>query len=602
MDSLKKLYGIFRPEERRRLVGLGVVILLMALLELAGLASVMPFISLVSRPEIVHENKWLQWFYEAFNFQSTDALLVTTGTIVLILFTTVNIIAVFSVWLQYHFAKSVEHSLATRLLSTYASQEYVHFLMRNSSEMGKQVLTEVNQFINGVLTPMLAMISRVVVSLFVIVLIVIVDPLLAGIVIGLIGGVYSLIYLLTRKYLKWWGKERIKKTEYCFHLANELLMGIKTVKIHNKEDYYVGKFAVESKRLRLLQARQPVISTAPRYVIETLVFGGVIVAILYLLGTGGNLVALLPTFSLYALAGYRLLPYMQAIFKSASSIKYNFPLIDLLHTDLKQVGSRQPLLLPEQRGFKEGDISFTGAIELLNLSFRYPTAEENALRSINLRINRGEKIAFAGSTGSGKTTLADIILGLLTPGSGKLTVDGTPIHSGNVRSWRKLIGYVPQEVVLFDSSVKNNIALGEEEEDIDMQRVVEAASMANIHDFISNEMPYSYDTEVGERGVRLSGGQRQRIGLARALYRQPQVLVLDEATSALDGVTEDAVMQEIERIPHDVTMIIIAHRLATVRACDTIYMMERGEIVAFGDYYDLIERNATFREMAKLTI
>ncbi|MEM8484859.1 MAG: ATP-binding cassette domain-containing protein, partial [Bacteroidota bacterium] len=243
---------------------------------------------------------------------------------------------------------------------------------------------------------------------------------------------------------------------------------------------------------------------------------------------------------------------------------------------------------------------FTRDITLSGISFKYPEAEEKALDQLQLQIQKNQCIAFVGTTGSGKTTLVDIITGLLQPGAGSIKVDGVPLDAGNRRAWQNLIGYVPQEVALYDDTVARNIAFGSADEDIDMERVATVCRIANIDSFIAGELPEGYHTRVGERGVRLSGGQRQRLGLARALYKQPEVLVLDEATSALDGITEEAVMAGITAAIAGVTTIMIAHRLDTVKACDTIYMLENGRIASHGTYAELIQKNAVFRRMSRI--
>jgi ABC-type multidrug transport system fused ATPase/permease subunit len=243
-------------------------------------------------------------------------------------------------------------------------------------------------------------------------------------------------------------------------------------------------------------------------------------------------------------------------------------------------------------------LRLTQKIQLTKVSYRYPSASQLALKSIDLIIHAHSTVGFVGATGSGKTTLVDVILALLEPQEGILTVDGQPITLANCRQWQRIIGYVPQQFYLADDSVAANIAFGMNVKDIDQKAVERVAKIANLHEFVTNDLPQGYATTVGERGVRLSGGQRQRIGIARALYHNPQVLILDEATSALDNLTEQAVMEAVNNLGHEITIIMIAHRLSTVRQCDQIYLLDRGELKASGTYEILKQQNEQFKKLS----
>jgi ATP-binding cassette, subfamily B, bacterial PglK len=330
----------------------------------------------------------------------------------------------------------------------------------------------------------------------------------------------------------------------------------------------------------------------PRFALEAIAFGGMLLLILYLMARSGSFAGALPIIALYAFAGYRLMPALQQIYDAFTQLRFAGPALDALHQDLSslqaadaQHGPLSPLLL-------------TQAIELNQVSYRYPNAPHPALKGIDLTIPAHSTVGFVGATGSGKTTMVDVILGLLEPQEGHLSVDGLPITAAKRRQWQRAIGYVPQHIYLADDSVAANIAFGVNPKDIDPQAVERAAKIANLHEFVVNDLPQSYATTVGERGVRLSGGQRQRIGIARALYHNPQVLILDEATSALDNLTEQAVMEAVNNLGHDITIILIAHRLSTVRQCDQIYLLERGEVKAGGTYEELAASNQQFKAMA----
>jgi ATP-binding cassette subfamily C protein len=301
--------------------------------------------------------------------------------------------------------------------------------------------------------------------------------------------------------------------------------------------------------------------------------------------------------SLFALAGYRLLPALSKASNGAAQLSHHLPVIDAVYSDMRDD------LQPEQthNGSDGDELEFLRHIQLNGVGFRYKTTNADVISGIDLTVPKGAKVALTGSTGSGKSTLIDIMVGLLLPVEGTFSVDGTPITLNNVERWRRKVAYVPQEEFLYDDTIANNIAFGVPPQQIDMGRIRDSARIAQIDEFISSELPDGYDTRVGERGVRLSGGQRQRIGLARAFYRQPEVLLLDEATSGLDGITEEAIMSTLRDELPTLTVIIIAHRLSAVKFCQRIYVLDGGRIIAAGNYYDLLASNENFKQMVELT-
>jgi len=313
--------------------------------------------------------------------------------------------------------------------------------------------------------------------------------------------------------------------------------------------------------------------------------------VLYLIAQSGSFASAMPIIALYAFAGYRLMPALQQIYGAVTQLRFAGPALDALHADLM-------ILQPAHPNPSQDDIVLKQAITLNDVQYRYPNAPQLALKNLSLTIPAKSTVGLVGTTGSGKTTTVDLILGLLEAQQGTLEVDGQVITEHNRRPWQRAIGYVPQQIYLADDTVAANIAFGVNAKDIDQHAVERAAKIANLHDFVASELPQQYQTTVGERGVRLSGGQRQRIGIARALYHNPQVLILDEATSALDNLTEQAVMEAVHNLGHEITVILIAHRLSTVRQCDRIYLLERGEVRTSGTYDELIASNQQFAAMA----
>jgi ATP-binding cassette, subfamily B, bacterial PglK len=383
-----------------------------------------------------------------------------------------------------------------------------------------------------------------------------------------------------------------------------------------RESYFFDRFSKESYIVSKSFALKAVIGQLPRYGFEVIAFGGILLIVLYFLLAQREIDQIVPVLSLYTFAGYRILPSLQTIFNKATGIRYSIPSLDILYRDLSHLQSNNPNfrifknVLDTGRTSKKAaqdkemafPITLQSGIQLQNINFAYGRDPGNALifSNLNLFIPANTTIGFAGTTGSGKTTLVDIILGLLVAHQGNLIVDNHIIDHENVSQWQKNIGYVPQDIYLTDASIIKNIAFGVDENTIDQQAVISVSKIANIHDFITNELPDGYETVVGERGVRLSGGQKQRIGIARALYHDPQVLILDEATSALDGVTEDSIMQAINKLSRKKTIILIAHRLSTLKDCDQIYLLSKGKVVAHGSYDYLIEGNRYFKEIRAL--
>jgi ABC-type multidrug transport system fused ATPase/permease subunit len=312
---------------------------------------------------------------------------------------------------------------------------------------------------------------------------------------------------------------------------------------------------------------------------------------LYLMAQSGSFASALPIIALYAFAGYRLMPALQQIYGALTQLRFAGPALDALHKDLMS-------LQPAGPNTQQPAMPLTQAITLNNIVYCYPNAATPALKGISLTIPAKSTVGLVGATGSGKTTTVDLILGLLDAQEGALAIDGQPITDHNKRAWQRAIGYVPQQIYLADDTVAANIAFGIEPEQIDQTAVEKAAKIANLHEFVISDLPRGYATTVGERGVRLSGGQRQRIGIARAMYHNPQVLILDEATSALDNLTEQAVMEAVHNLGHEITIILIAHRLSTVKECDTIFLLEKGELKGRGRFEELAHTSEHFRAMA----
>lgn len=589
--TITKIYELLTPDERVRAGLLLVMILITAFLDMVSVASIMPFMAVLMNPEVVESNRWLALAYSRSGFVDHRDFLFFLGLFVAAALIVSIVFKALMQWALFHFSGMCAHSLACRLLKGYLSLPYTCFLNRNSADLGKSILSETGHVVGGILNPLMQLLAQGTVALFLIFLLVWADTVLAITVALVLGGTYSLVYLAIRHYLTGIGADRVMANRERFQVIQEALGGIKEVKIFGREKSFFSRFVQPSFRFAKHQVNNQIAGLMPRYVLEIVAFGGILLMALYLFKTHGDVNHVLPLLALYAFAGYRLLPALQQLYQHAVKIRFSQPALESLSRDINEYqhiedeGQDAARLIPDK------------AIILKNITFRYPSAPAPALKSMNLEIPVRTAVGLVGSTGSGKTTSVDIILGLLRPETGGLLVDDTPIAPDNVRAWQRSLGYVPQQIYLADDTVAANIAFGIPPEEIDQAAVERAARIAALHQFVTNELPNGYQTMVGERGVRISGGQRQRIGIARALYHDPAVLIFDEATSALDNLTEKAVMSAINNLRRAKTIIIVAHRLTTVQHCDLIVLLEQGEIKASGTYEELLEKNERFREM-----
>ena len=478
------------------------------------------------------------------------------------------------------------------MCNSYLLQPYSYFLKKSSSDFGKNILNEVGRCITSLVIPAMNTLSRVLVVIMLVIMLLFVDAAITLITVFILGGSYVIIFYLLRRRLHQIGELSSKSIFNRFKIINETFSGIKYIKLRGMENKFLNSFLKPSKNLADYSIESSSISILPKYLLETLAFGSIIVILLYNLLGGGNANEVIPILSVYAFAGYRLMPALQQIYGGMTAVKYNMPALQLIINDLKECDNNN-----NSKKETVGSIAFKNSLYLESINFRYEGTKKNILTNLNLEIQCRTTVGIVGSTGSGKTTLVDIILGLLTQNSGKIFVDNIQINSDNIACWQEHLGYVPQSIFLTDDTIERNIAFSLSDNEIDSNKIKKASKIAELDSFI-NELPDKYKTYVGERGVRLSGGQRQRIGIARALYNNPNLLVFDEATSSLDGVTENAIVDAIHNLSNKKTIIMIAHRLSTVKECDIIYVLENGSIVDSGKYDELISGNEYFKKVA----
>ncbi len=587
---LRQINSLFNLRERKQLAILSVALVVRAGVEMIGVGSIAPFMSVVADPSVVQSNAYLSAAYEALGFSSTTGFLTALGVAVVAMLAVSNAISALTTWGMLRFSYGTHHRISNRLLRGYLAQPYSVFVESNSAAFSKTLLTEVLTVIQGVLTPVLTIMGRSLVVVALVGLLIVLDPMLALVIVLVLGGAYVGLYLLIRTKQRRLGQERVAANQERFKTTAEAFGGIKDVKVLGREAAFAARFEPASWSFSTSTASNLTISLLPRYLLETISFGGIVLIVLLYLQAGEGLSHILPTISLYAFAGYRLMPELQQLFGSVASIRFHRAALDDLTADLSRIppAAPAPVSLP---------LPFTDAVRFEDVTFRYTGADGPALDSLSLTIPRNQTIGLAGASGSGKTTLVDLLLGLYIPQGGRILVDDVPLTTETIRGWQKQVGYVPQHIFLSDDTLSHNIAFGVLPSKVDPARVEQAARIAHLHDFILT-LENGYRTVVGERGVRLSGGQRQRIGIARALYHDPEVLVLDEATSALDGGTEGAVMEAIQALAGRKTIVIIAHRLSTIRNADLIYVLNQGVVQDQGTYDVLELRSAAFRALA----
>lgn len=600
LERFRQFLGLLLPAEKRRLALLMVGITIMGLVDVLGVSSILPFMAVLAKPELVISTSALGRVYEFLGFSTVNRFMFFLGVLALCAVTFSNLFSFLVSRAILRFSYALGHSLSGRLLDGYLGQPYTFFLGRNSSNLAVNVYGEVVGVIHGVVAPAMQVVARCVVTLFILILVVIVEPLLASIFVLFLGGAYGVLFRIVRHRVSALGESSQKANQTRYRLSIEAFAGIKDLRLLGHEHYYYDRINAASLEHSRHQASHQLIAMLPRYALESIAFGAMLLLVLYLLAVRKDISHALPLMALYAFTAYRLLPAFQLIFASMSQIRFNLPSFDIVSRELAFTRASGASFAANRKPGNTPTLKLMKRIVMEKVAYTYPESGQPVLNNISLNIKKNTTIGLVGMTGAGKTTLVDIILGLLTPVDGTLKIDDTVITADNVRAWQTNLGYVPQQIFLSDDTIARNIAFGVPDDVIDMARVEQAARIANLHDFITNSLPDRYFSLIGERGVKLSGGQRQRIGIARALYHDPEVLVMDEATSALDGMTEDAIIEAIRSLAHRKTIILIAHRLTTVQDCDVIYMLDEGRIVDQGTYTELIERSVSFRAMARV--
>ncbi len=569
---IDKINYIFTKKDKAKMVLLLIAVVLGSFLELAAVAIFSPFIDIIVNPaEIADSKLWLA-IYQSISFSGTEYFMAFMAGCIIIIYVVKNIYIMLEKNAIYRFSYRIQRTISTQLLKAYMKEPYTFHLNKNISVLQRSMQEDTDQFAKGIIHIM-EMIAEVCVCGAIGLYLFSVSQSITIIIAGLLVVCLAVFSFISKRYSGQWGRESQQYKSKIYQWMNQSLGGIKEIKVLNREkcfiDHYDGYFAGYVRVLRLNR----LIGVVPKYIIEMVCMAGLLLAVIIKIffGQKSNMAEFVPQLAVFAVAAFRLLPSVGRINEHLSAVLYAMPSVDLIYNDLKEVDR-----LEVKESKRDDTWKFKEKIEVKNITYSYPDGDVNVIENASFSIGRGQTVAFIGTSGAGKSTMVDILLGLLSPSQGKIYADGMNIYK-NLSTWQKEIGYIPQVIYLSDDTIRNNVAFGVREEEVNEEAVIHALQQAQLYDFVEN-LPEGMDTFVGDRGVRLSGGQRQRIGIARALYHDPEILVLDEATSALDNDTESAVMEAIENLKGQKTILIIAHRLTTIKNADVIYEVNGGKV------------------------
>ena len=568
--TLRKTFLILSRRERWQLALVTLLMVAQAAAEVSGIASIAPFLAVLGNPQVVRTNRHVAWIYDRSGFNSPQDFLLALGVAAFVVLSLASGFRAAVSYARARYANARRHTLSHKLLQKYIRQPYGFFLRNNSSALSTTILSEVDLYIANALMAAMQLFSYGLVAGAIVALLLAVSLNLALIVAGTLGLAYGLIYWSIAATADRIGRGRKQVNAARYQVTAEILGGVKELKVLGREQAYMDAYEWPSLRFSRVQTQYQTLTDLPRYLVEIIGFCTLFGIVIYMMRQHADLGHALPVVGLYAFAAYRLLPAAQNIYASFATLRFSRAAVDTLYDEVHDYDPAATVARDESR------LALRQSIVFENVRFRYEGAERDALAHVNLTIPAHSAIGIVGATGAGKTTLVDLLLGLLAPDGGRILVDGVALDAAIMPAWQNAIGYVPQQIFLADASVLRNIAFGIQEKAIDRAAAMAAAKLAQLDAFVTGELPQGYDTMVGERGVRLSGGQRQRIGIARALYHDPDILLLDEATSALDGETEEDLMRALDGLAGKKTIIMIAHRRNTLRRCDHIVTVANG--------------------------
>ena len=592
----RKLSYLLTRREKRNGVILFALMILGALFEVVGVGAIPAFVGVISMPERLLEFTSVRVVYDFLGMESPQDMVLWSALGLIVIFTLKNLYLAFMAYIRARYTSNRQVTISNRLFRAYLHSAYTFHLQRNTAELLRNTNSEAGAITGGVLLPMMSLLMEACVLVFIFVLLFVVEPLVTLITFGVFGTITVLFYRVTREKITEYAKEEQYHRKQSVQAVNQGLGGFKDARILGREQFFLNSYQ-ESTWFKAKAARfKAVISALPRLFLETMAVAGMLGVSALLVAQDRPLETVVPTLTLLGVAIVRLMPSFTKIAGDFTALKWGQRALDVVYDDIVALDSAERELKKRRSSDHREPLVFAREIRLDGLSYHYPGSDEQALRDITLSIPHHASVGFVGPSGAGKTTIVDVVLGLLTPTEGRVLVDDVDIQD-RLPAWQRKIGYIPQHIYLTDDTVRRNVAFGMDDDEIRDEAVWDAIDAAQLRELIES-LPEGLGTMVGERGVRLSGGQRQRIGIARALYHKPEVLVMDEATSALDNQTERLIVDALEQLQGQHTMIVIAHRLSTVRNCDTLFMLDHGRLVAAGSYDELMASSNEFQQMA----
>jgi ABC-type multidrug transport system fused ATPase/permease subunit len=594
---IKQLWYILTPQERMEGAILLCAMVIGAFLETVTIGIVIPFIAVLRDPELLSKVQPMQPLLSNLNISEPQQLFFILGPALIALFAlkTGYLILLYR-WL-FHYAMRKHVDLARQLLAGYLSAPYTLHVQRNSSELIRVTTRSVEDFTSGFMVNLLIVLGELLVLVALTSLLMIVEPLATLGALVVLAAPAALVYRSTQHRLGASGRNAEQSFGLMLQWAEQAISSVKEIVITGRRSFFIDQHSYHVQRFTDSLRSLTFLSAVPRFAIDTLAVSAVLAIAAILLARGQDLQSTLLLLGMFALAAVRLIPSTSRMSSSLAQLRYRYASTEVIYQELVALRQRPSAPLPGSAEERASPVSFRHSLVIEHVSYSYPATRRPTIDDVSLEIPKGHWVAFIGPTGAGKTTLADLVLGLLVPSSGRILVDGRNLHD-NLAGWQRNIGYVPQTVYVIDDSIRRNVAFGVPEEEVDDARVWEALRAAQV-DHLVGAMPGKLNAIVGERGGRLSGGERQRLGIARALYRDPEVLVIDEATANLDPVTEAAIVEVIGSLRGKKTIIIITHRLAFTRSCDCIYMLAQGRLQNSGGYSDLLSRDPAFVEFCE---
>jgi ATP-binding cassette, subfamily B, bacterial PglK len=590
MNVIKSTWRVLDSNMRRQGLFLASLMLFSSVVEAAGIGLIFPLFSVIGNPDTVRENYLISQIHMAFGQPKHITFIIIVCTAIFLFFVLKTILVLAIVYFRNRYVFRNQVLIENRLLESYLIRPFAFHLEKNSADLVRNITRSVGQFFAGTLMPLLIILTELLVVIAVVIVLFVMEPL-AALTIGLVLTVPMVIFTrFLRGYLRRWGEDSHYLAAKILTIISHSLGGIKEIKILGRSASFLEAHFLNGRAFAAAAEKLSIAQETPRFATELLAVGALLMVSVIALNSGRPTEDILPVLGVFGAAAFRLMPSINRLSTQINAVAFNSAAFIQIETDFDIY-----LNFHNRKKDKAVDFSFENNFTLEDISYRYENKSENAISSISVTVNKGESVAFVGPSGGGKSTLMNVILGLLRPTSGEISFDGQNV-TNKLDRLRGEIGFVPQDVYLIDDTLLRNIAFGINDSDIDIKRVKDAVRMAQLDTFVS-ESKDGLEANVGERGAWLSGGQRQRIAIARALYEDPQILVLDEATSSLDAETEAAITSAVASLYGKKTLIIVAHRLSTVKDCDKIYWMKDGRVTDCGSFSELAASNPEFRAM-----